>query len=267
MMIPYHKKKQYCTYWYSILFPYFYRQNKYPNSFLNRLVRPRDVPSTISKNIYCFWTGDNEITDNRKRCLDMMIKKCGVDVVLVTSENLDKYILPGYDIHPAYPYLSYNHRSDYLRCYFMHHYGGGFSDIKEPNNAWNLAFDKLERSKAWVLGYPEIGWYGAASEGTIDPLIKMDLQNYWRLLLGNGAYICKSNTGFTSDWFAEINNRLDLYLPQLKEHPARDPFGTNKDYPIPWTDLGGNIFHPLCLKYNRKLIKDRAVMPSFENYR
>ena len=38
----------------------------------------------------------------------------------------------------------------------MYHYGGGYTDIKENHHSWVAAFDKLEGSKAYGIGYPEL---------------------------------------------------------------------------------------------------------------
>ena len=61
-------------------------------------------------------------------CLDSFYSNSSCDVVLVTSDNLSSWLVSA--LHPAYTYLSFTHRADYLRCYFMHHYGGSYSDIK-----------------------------------------------------------------------------------------------------------------------------------------
>jgi len=76
--------------------------------------------------VFVFWTGDNEITENRKRCLNVLHSKTGVEVELIKASELKQYEHPDYPYHPAYHYLSLNHRSDYLRCYFMHVYGGAY---------------------------------------------------------------------------------------------------------------------------------------------
>ena len=73
------------------------------------------------------------MSDKRKKCLDSIKQNIGVKVILITPNNLDKYILKDYPLHKSYKYLSEVHKSDYLRTYFMHHYGGGYTDIKNTN--------------------------------------------------------------------------------------------------------------------------------------
>lgn len=150
----------------------------------------------------------------------------------------------------------------------MYHYGGGYADIKDYFHSWIPAFEKLDSSNnAYVLGYPEVGFEGAAfQEITNEELIK-DIQNYWCLLIGNGAYICRPHSRFTAEWYSESRRRLISLSQALSKHPAQDPRGNNPDYPIRWSYMLGAIFHPLCLKYNDHLLKDKALMPSFENYR
>jgi hypothetical protein len=59
---------------------------------------------------------------------------------------------------------------------------------------------------------------------------------------------------------------MDGYADDLARHPG-DERGHNKGYPVPWTGLLGDIFHPLCLKYADQLLHDDRLRPSFENYR
>ena len=42
---------------------------------------------------------------------------------------------------------------------------------------------------------------------TEEPL-KGDLNNYWRCLIGNGAYIFRPYTKFTAEWYAETKKRV-----------------------------------------------------------
>ena len=85
----------------------------------------------INRCVYCFWTGTNPMSDNRKRCLQNLKNQIGVPVQLITPDNLGDYLLPAYPLHPSYQLLSETHRADYLRTYFMNFYGGGYTDIKE----------------------------------------------------------------------------------------------------------------------------------------
>lgn len=258
------------TFLVSIIRPYHYNPNKYTNTFLTNNPIQSNIchyTNPVDRVIYCFWTDNNEMSENRKKCYQSIIDNVGVDVKMITPKELPLYIKKDSPLHPAYKYLSSVHKADYLRCYFMHHYGGGYCDIKEMTHSWKKAFDKMDSMDSLFLGYREIGWYGAAFQNIDNPALANDIKTYWRLLAGNGAYIFRPNTPFTNEWFDEVNSRLNTFFPSLKEHPATDPFGKENNYPIPWANILGNIFHPLCLKYNEKIIFCKKIMPSFENYR
>ena len=88
--------------------------------------------------------------------------------------------------------------------------------------------------------------------------------NFYRVI-GNCAYICKPNTAFTEEWFYSVQNVLDCKFDILKTYPAKHPRdfykkvyenGLVSDYPLRWTEICGEIFHPLCLKYSKKLLKN-----------
>ena len=108
----------------------------------------------LNKVVYVLWTGNNKMSEKRKKCYESIKKNIGVPVILITPKNLHKYILKDYPLHPAYEYLSLNHRSDYLRTYFMHVHGGGYTDIKQTNVNWLPFFKKLEsKNDKWCSGY------------------------------------------------------------------------------------------------------------------
>lgn len=130
-------------------------------------------------NIYVFWTGTNNMSDNRIRCLNNLKQVSGANIILVTPKNLNEFILPTEPLHPAYNYLSETHRADYLRTYFMNFYGGGYSDIKETTGNWIKSFDELNRSDKWIIGYKELP----------NGVAYTPVRNHWHELIGNGAYM------------------------------------------------------------------------------
>lgn len=262
--------RQVQTYCYSVLHPYRYDAEQYADTFLEKpceFAYTNDIEKHVDRIIYIFWTGDNDITPNRSEGIKSLEKVSGVEVKLITPENLPDYIKDEDPLPEAYQYLSLNHRSDYLRSYFMYHYGGGYADIKTYYKSWLPAFEKLEQSDAYVMGYPEVGFWGAAQHCISNQNLKKDLWNHWRYLIGNGAFICRPHTKMVAEWHTAVKKCLLAYSEQLREHPAKDIFGKNADYPIPWGGMQGEIFHPFCLKYHDRLLKDKALMPSFENYR
>ncbi len=262
--------RQVQTYCYSLFHPYHYDADRYKDTFLENDAEfeySDELVKDVDRILYIFWTGDNDITPNRLEGIRSLEQVSGVKVQLITPKNLPEYIKSEDPLPEAYQYLSLNHRSDYLRSYFMYHYGGGYADIKTYYYSWVPAFEKLERSDAYVIGYPEVGFCGAANHDMPKGNLKDDLRTHWRYLVGNGSFICRPHSRFTAEWHTVVKNRLLAYSDQLREHPAKDIFGKNEDYPILWAGMQGEIFHPFCLKYYDKLLKDKALMPSFENYR
>ncbi|MDR2891369.1 MAG: hypothetical protein LBV18_07255 [Alistipes sp.] len=253
---------------------YKFSPERYAGTFLgapaaetNR-VAPADAETTFAPGpaaemVYCFWTGDNPLTPNRVASLETMREHLGVEVKLITPANLGDYILPDHPLHPGYEFLSLNHRSDYLRCYFMHHHGGGYGDVKRYSHPWKGAFDRLNGSDKWGLGYGEESKRGVARVGGA---IGQDMRKHWRLLVGNGSFIFRPRTPMTAEWYGEVTRRMDGYLDELRRNPG-DMWGKNEGYPIPWTGMQGDIFHPLSLKYHDRLLKDDSIKPSFKEYR
>jgi FkbM family methyltransferase len=221
---------------------------------------PNDTLCIESKNIFCFWTGNNELTQNRTESLKT-IENC----TLITEKNLDKYILKSHPLHDAYKYLSETHKADYLRTYFMHFYGGGYTDIKRQTGSWSNSFVKLlENKDMYAVGYTEIGPNGVS--GISDNYYRQ----YWKELIGNGCYIFRPNTPFTKKWYENMLAILDENLQLLKENPARHPrdciehFGWTS-YPIKWAQILGDVFHPICYEYKDNLIHGLPI-PLFYDY-
>jgi len=201
--------------------------------------------------IYCFWTGPNAMSDNRLRCLKQFKETCGFPVQLVTPRNLHKFIIPSAPLHAAYPYLSETHKADYLRTYFMHFWGGGYTDIKKTTDSWAKAFQDLllHNNQKWICGYPEIEG-GVAYE---------PVYNNWAELIGNCAYICKPLTPLTTEWYNEMITLLDTKLVRLRQYPSSHPQDCNDGssetgYPIEWNEMLGRIFHKETYKYKAHLL-------------
>jgi hypothetical protein len=255
----------------SLFYPYKFDKHKYKNTFLINSSDSADYSTNkpVQKIIYVFWTGENEMSENRKRCLESIKSMAGVEVKLITSENLDSYVIKEHPLHPAYKYLSYVHRADYLRCYFMNFYGGGYIDIKQISNSWEKSFSRLNASTKYLIGYPEINYEHIARYGQKNENLKYDLYVYWSLLVGNSGYICRPHTKFTEEWLAEIEKRLDFYFPLLQKCPSHsNPYlNDGTEYPIQWTEICGSVFHPLCLKYNTKILRDNTLKPIIKDYR
>lgn len=211
-------------------------------------------------NIYCFWTGENTLTPARKECLQQLIETSQCNVILVTKQTLHQYLLPEHPLHPSYEYLSETHKADYLRTYFMHFHGGGYSDIKKTTGSWVQSFDDLNKSDYWVCGYKEVGWGGVAYTPLCDK---------WEELVGNGAYICKPQTPLTNEWYNTMIQFLDSKLEELKKHPSThytDSKESGSGYPIEWNEMLGRIFHKVSYQYKERLLNTLPIS-IFHSYR
>lgn len=212
----------------------------------------------IPKTIFALWTGDNPMPKGRQDALKSL-RNTGLEVIFINSSNLNQIIQNSYPLHPAYHYLSAVHRADYLRAYLMHHHGGGYSDIKFTQSSWKNSYEKLCDSKILCVGYPEIGWRGVARVPNWRLYARLILRN--KCLIGNCAYIFRPKSLFTSEWIRLVHIELDRLMPLLLKNPATHPEdylnrianGLTSKYPIKWTQILGNIFHPLCLRHYKEI--------------
>uniref|UniRef100_A0A6C0IJE4 Capsular polysaccharide synthesis protein n=1 Tax=viral metagenome TaxID=1070528 RepID=A0A6C0IJE4_9ZZZZ len=219
------------------------------------------MDNIINKNIFVFWTGANVPSTNRINAYKQLINKSECNIILITTQNLGKYILKDHPLHPAYQYLSETQKGDYLKAYMMNFHGGGYSDIKQTTNSWKKSFDKLYNSDKWIIGY---------RESKIDHIAYKPFANYWRELVGNGGFICKSQTPLTKEWYNDMLTILNIKLNKLKQFPATFPQDcaevSKGKYPIEWNEINGRIFHRLCYKYKDTLLYDLPE-PILNNYR
>ncbi len=244
------------------------------------------------KTIWMIWSGTNKMSQARYNCYKQFCeinKDCNVR--LITHEDID--LLDG--IHRGFKFLSETHKADYLRCYLMHHYGGGYADVKAASHSWAEVFEEFTKNEnLYVIGYPECGPWDVARidlcrlepqkikylrDYTLDEngnWTSQHVQEHWQKTIGNGSYICQKNTPFTQNWWDALNEKMDLYYDELEKNPAKwaqDQFGVPNPnnpeeiskYPIPWTDICGSIFHPLNIKYSN-FIKQNPQIRHDNNY-
>ena len=212
-----------------------------------------------SPEIYCFWTGTNEMSEQRKECLQQLRDTSGCNVMLITPAELPKYILDEHPLHPAFQYLSETHKADYLRTYFMRFYGGGYSDIKKTTGNWIMSFQQLKQSDKWIIGYQEIEG-GVAYE---------PLSDKWEELIGNCSYICKPATPFVIEWYDAMLEFLSHKHTELQLNPAKFPQDQkelNTGYPIEWNEMLGRIFHRILYKFKNYTLNTLPI-PVFHSYR
>lgn len=242
-----------------------WRRGDFGGSFLDRDVpAPLVTGSSVPRRVFALWTGDNDLTPNRQAALDALRTQEGVEVVLVSPDNLDDWWSEAHPPHPAYKHLSLVHRSDYLRCYLMHHYGGAYCDLKRGYGSLSACIARLDASPShWILGYPELSsQHVAVAPGHLGQA----LRRHHGVLIGNGAFVVRAGTQLTAEWLTEVERRLDVFAPDLARHPG-NVMGDNPGYPVPWGDLLGAVLQPLSLKHRDRLLADPRMLPSSLDFR
>ncbi|MHA6513100.1 capsular polysaccharide synthesis protein [Tessaracoccus sp. Z1128] len=248
---------------YSQLRPYRFDPSRYRRSFLARPAPLQLGFTELPHRVFVLWTGTNEMPDIRRRNLESLRQRIGVEVCLITPDTIQEWVVEQHPLHPAYSDLSLVHRSDYLRAYLLHHHGGGYCDVKRPLHAWTEAFARLSSDEtAWISGFRELS---AGSAVRLPGALGVDVAMHHARLIGTSAMITKSRTAFTGEWLREVERRLDYYGPQLREFPGGER-GNVVGYPISWTHLLGGIYQPLQLKYLSAVRQEDSLLLDFENY-
>lgn len=222
--------------------------------------------------VWCFWY-DGPMNENRTRSLNLMVEKLEVPVCLITRENIQEFVLPDFPLHSAFRYLSDVHKSDYLRIYLLHHYGGAWHDIKPTQVSFSSVWDEFADPDVFLVGRPEIKGGPAKvfdEHGNWMP-------DCWEHLVGCGWWVGRPGTALSAEMSRNVERLLDENLEMLKKYPAKTPFDRRKKafvsrlpligrlfrgYPLPWT-VFGNIFHPLNYKYRHHI---RKTLPYDRQY-
>lgn len=221
---------------------------------------PLDVPvdEPVPRVIYAFWTGENSMSEVRAAVFRTLVEaNPDVPVRLITPAELPAFIVPEHPLHPAYEHLHYVHRADYLRAYFLHHHGGGYADIKRTVNSWAPAFDRMDDSDAWLMGYRNpVRWM---TPNFSDRRLQRLMVRTSDLRLGQAAYISRPGTPLTAEWLHHLERKLDAALPALQEHPG-DARGSDPLYPLGWTEILAQILDPLTVKYHEHLLYEPRLL-------
>ncbi|TWB29585.1 glycosyltransferase family 32 protein [Nitrospirillum bahiense] len=232
---------------------------------------PHDLDAFAGRIVFCLWTGPEIMSDARLRALWTIFRNTGCGVAFITRETVGDWVKPDFPLHPAWPYLSSTHKADYLRCYLMHHYGGGYTDIKSTSKRWGPFFDQLAASDKLALGYQELAHGIPHITGEFGDLLRRSHQE----LIGLCAFIFRKGTPLTAAWLARTEALLDQKLEALRRHPAIHPLdqtgvllpnGQPSPYPLRWAELLGEIFHPLTYEQRHQLLLS-PIDPSFASYR
>jgi len=223
----------------------------------------------IPRIIYCFWFG-SKMSDARAECFKTIQQYSNVEVKLITETNLQNYVVSQCPLHEGFEYLSSTHKSDYLRSYFMYHYGGGYTDIKKCHYDWNQYFNILEESEKEFIGCKQ---YKAGH------IAYKPYKEYYDQLVGVNCFIFKPKSNFSKLWLNETNRLLDEKISYLKDNPGtyhpraiyggvqgEDGIFTDSKYPLLWNELLGRIFHRLQYE-NLGLFLYDLPFPDITNYR
>lgn len=222
---------------------------------------PLDPPRVL----HVLWTGDNEMSKVRRTCLDGIRRtNSDLEVRLVTPDNLEEHLVPGHPLHPSYARLSYVHRSDYLRCYFMHHVGGGYTDVKLPRQPWGPVWSEFEDPDVWMVGQPEVNSDLVAN---MAGRLGRDVQREFARLSINSSFVMRPRTPLTAEWYDEVQRRMDYYSRDLERFPAVDPMGATGGYRVTWIALQSQVLHPLQLKHLSHVRTDERLTVDLDAYR
>ena len=224
-----------------------------------------DVDGFEREYIFCMWPGEDKLTPDRATEVFSILANTQRPVIFLTPRSYKLWELPSAPFHPATQYISECHMSDYLRVYLMHHFGGGYSDIKFTYKSWVDAFATLKNnSDALALGYPLTSPTEFGLSKKFDGSAELDdyKQNYVPFGIGHVAFIFKRKTILTEDMLNMLHEFLDEKLPELKENPSRTqkdylnkvlPDGSVSKYPLDYIEMGPDIFHKALYKHKTRI--------------
>ena len=204
-----------------------------------------DIDGFDRRYIFCMWVGDNPMSPDLATELFSVVSNTHCPVVYLNSSSIKKWELPNSPFHKALPYLSQVHASDYLRMYLLHHYGGGYTDIKFTYKQWDTAFELLRDSDAELLGRTVEQFSGPPIFLSEQEIIEFNSNQ--NVFVENNAIICKKNSLFTNTWLRNTHELLDRKFDELTKNPARVPRdekglrlpdGSVSSYPFRYPEVG-----------------------------
>lgn len=212
----------------------------------------------MNQELFCCWFGGIEkLSRDRKLCLDSIFK-FNKNTLLITEENLTDWVK---DIHPGFYFLSETHKSDYVRTYLAHHFGGGYTDIKRHHFSFIKYYEELKNDEnAWMIGATEANPWDTAV---------VSLQPHYKSLVSMCTYIVKPHTLLTTEWYCGMMRKMDEKYQDLTKNPSKHPQDKRESgsgYPLRWAELLGENFHPACFKYKEHL-RHSMPYPDISNYR
>ena len=217
--------------------------------------------------VWCYWEGP-PMTGNRRLSFEYLQAHIQVPICLITPDNLHHFIVEGHPLPRAFNQLSIVHRSDYIRAYLLHHYGGGWHDIKATEVSYEKVWEEFRNDAIWIVGKREIA-KGAAKIYNADGDFVPD---HYQKLIAVPSWVGRPQTSLSADLLSGIEAIIEQNADTLFMYPAKHPrekrissrnpikrlftiikFKYQKrsiHYPLDWT-LFGNVFHPAILKYHQ----------------
>ncbi|MCL6258251.1 hypothetical protein M3O96_04080 [Aquiflexum sp. TKW24L] len=234
-----------------------------------------EVQNGVPKVIWGYWAGGS-MNASRSKSFEILLANIGVTVCLVNKENVTDFVDKKYPLHPAFEYLSAVHQSDYLRAYLLHHYGGGWHDIKATLMNYEKVWGHFSDPNIYLVGKPEV-------KGGPAKVFDKDgrwMPDYWSDLVSAIAWVGRPNTPLSHDLIKNMEAHLDANFELLKQNPgvhprekkleASNPItklfktidfrfkGKNPNYPLVWTFFG-DFFHPLNYLYKNHISNQLPV--------
>jgi len=215
----------------------------FKEKIFDKYTKKVDMVATINlgnmnRRIFCFWTGRNEMSEYRKHTLQELGKTSCCEVEIITPDNLKYYLSPEHPLHESYNYLTLRHKSHYLKYYFMHFYGGGYSSIKSTSETWKYAFNDIERF--------EMVYVNSSRNKIVDD------DTCVKKTLSMESCIVRPNTEFTSELYSRMIRLMDeketalknmTFIPVPQECNER-----NDKYPVKCDEIE-DIFYDVITKY------------------
>ena len=241
-------------------------QEKFFKKYIKTSLEHIEHVNNVPKVVFVCWFGGYQkklplMSNKRFEAFKSLVENIDVPVILLTYMNYKFFEKKEHPIHHTFNYLSACHKSDYLRAYMLHHYGGAYHDVKWRIESWENEWDKdnwTNNDNIWIYGRKE------KYEGAIGyPPGMKHIQKEFNKLATMGWVICKKNTKYTTELLDKIENILDKKYLELIKFPGYKSSGYYSDkpfseaeknnYPLRWLEIMGEIFHPLMLKYNDKI--------------
>jgi mannosyltransferase OCH1-like enzyme len=119
---------------------------RFIKQFMKKDLNNIKITNGVPQVVFIFWFSNSDyipcFSIRRFAALQSLISNIKVPIIIITQENINDWEVKNNTIHEGFKYLSGIHKSDYLRAYFLYHYGGGYHDIKYREKSWENEWEK-----------------------------------------------------------------------------------------------------------------------------